>query len=143
MLWFLLFSGPMQTVQLGPPQPVIGQVVLRYQPGLAKLPKTLAVLKTCTQKSGLKLPHSQPLEIRVVDAAWLNRAFPRPPKLDRLGRYYVAKNGHPALIYVAQTDDAMVTVAHEWLHHLATVYGYNWTEKAIETRAKSCALTKP
>ena len=143
MLWLVLLTAPAQMVQLGPPRPLMKQVVLRYQPGVARLAQPLDLLKTCALQARLPAPFDQPLEIRVVGSKWLNRAFKRPPSSNRHGRYYVAKDGHPALIYVADNRDRLISLAHEWMHHLAAVHRRNWSEQEVERRANACAPKTP
>jgi len=143
MLWLVLLTAPAKTVQLGPAQPLLQQVHLRYQPGLAHLDSPITTLKFCARQNGLKPPFERPLEIRVVSAQWLNQAFDRPAASHRRGRYYPAKDGYPALIYLALGSDSRLTLAHEWLHHLAAVYGRNWSEERVERQAKACAAKSP
>ena len=143
MLWLVLLTAPAKTVQLGPAQPVIQQVHLRFQPGLNRLFKPLETLKRCAHKNGLKPPFEKPLEIRVVRAKWLNDAFDRPAATHRRGRYYPAKNGHPALIYLVLGPDSDLTLAHEWMHHLSAVYKRDWSEERVERQAKACTAKMP
>ena len=139
MIWLFLIIASTQTVDLGPPTKVQSAVSVRTAPG-TKAPKNLkSTLKYCSQITGVSMPWKAPLEIRVVQASWLNKNFKTPTGTQRKGRYYPAKKGHPALIYIASGRDLNISLAHEWLHHLAAVHGKGWSESWIESTAKHCA----
>jgi len=139
MICFLLIQSTIQTVHLAPPIPLHGAISLRRQPGTTHLPKLVSTLRKCAEKQGIKPPWQRPLEIRVVHQEWLDRLTTKPKEAHRKGRYYPARNGHPSLIYVAVGRDALVTLAHEWLHHLASIHGHDWSESWVETHAVACA----
>jgi hypothetical protein len=143
MFWLVLLTAPAHTVQLGPVKPLIKQVVLRYQPGVSPLVQPLLTLRACARQAGLQAPFDRPLEIRVVRSKWLNQAFERPVSHSRTGRYYATKGGHPALIYLSNEGDGVLTLAHEWMHHLAAIYRRNWSEQEVERRAEACAPKAP
>ena len=139
MVWLFLIIASTQTVDLGPPLKVQSAVSLRTAPGTKAPKKIKSTLMFCSQITGVSSPWNAPLEIRVVKTSWLNTHFKTPAGTQRKGRYYPAKKGHPALIYIASGRDLKVSLAHEWLHHLAAVHGKGWSESWIESTAKHCA----
>ncbi len=139
MIWLLLIQSAPQTVNLAPPVPLRGAISIRRQPGTPHLSKVITTLKNCTNKQGLKPPWRAPLEIRIVHQKWLDTLSKTPNGAHRRGRYYPSRNGHPSLIYVAIGPDAHVTLAHEWLHHLASINHRAWSESWIEKNAQNCA----
>ena len=139
MIWLMLLQSTTQTVNLAPPIPLRGAISLRRQPGTEYLPQIVSTLQKCANKQGLKVPWQKPLEIRIVHQNWLNKLSSTPEGTHRRGRYYPARHGHPSLIYVAIGRDALVSLAHEWLHHLASVHGHDWSEAWVEEHALTCA----
>ena len=127
MIWLLLLQSTPQTINLAPPIPLRGAVSLRRQPGTKHLAEIVGTLKKCADKQSLKPPWQKPLEIRVVHQHWLDQLSTTPHGTHRRGRYYPARHGHPSLIYVAIGRDAEISLAHEWLHHLASIYGRDWS----------------
>ena len=139
MITLFILIASTQTVDLGPPAKVQKAVIIRAAPGLKAPSKLKPTLTYCAQITGVPAPWKLPLEIRVVTATWLNKNFKTPAGKRRTGRYYKSQKGHPALIYVASGGDLKVSLAHEWLHHLAAVHGKGWSESWIESTAKHCA----
>ena len=139
MIALFVLIASTQTVDLGPPSTVRNAITLRAAPGVKVPSKLKPTLTYCAQITGVTVPWKSPLEIRVVSAAWLNKNFKTPAGKHRTGRYYASKKGHPALIYLASGRELKVSLAHEWLHHLASVHAKGWTESWIESTAKHCA----
>ena len=143
MIWLLLLQSPIQTVNLAPPVPLRDAISLRRQPGTHHLPQIVETLTKCSLKQRVNPPWETALEIRIVHQTWLDQLSKMPHGAHRRGRYYPARNGHPSLIYVAIGRDAPVSLAHEWLHHLASIYRRDWPESWVEEQALKCALRSP
>jgi hypothetical protein len=137
MIFALLFAS--QTIALSVPINVKDNITLRWQVGVKPSAlKMLPLLRRCARKNRLVADFTHSLEFRIVSQAWLNSAFPLVKQQRRTGRYFPAQNGHPALIYLADGDETLLSLAHEWLHHLTELSAKNWNETKIEASAKRC-----
>ncbi|MDE0882493.1 MAG: hypothetical protein OSB21_07865 [Myxococcota bacterium] len=131
------------TVSLSPTIEVKDEVVLRWQQGLmpTSLP-VLELLRRCARNNQKVANFSRPLELRIVRQDWLNKAFDKAAEQRRTGRYLKANQGHSALIYLAQGEQLLLSLAHEWLHHLAELSGIFWSEAEVEKRALKCVTAR-
>ena len=136
-LTFVLMTQP--TVHLAPPRPLRDAVSIRYQPGTTAPLRLVETLLRCAAMLKKSAPCSTPLQLRVVHQRWLDRQFGTVKSHHRRGRYYPSRGGHQSLIYLADGRDASISLAHEWIHHLASVYNEDWTEAYVEQQAQRCA----
>jgi hypothetical protein len=137
MIFALLVAS--QSIVLSSPVKVRDNIILRWQQHLKPSPmKTLPLLRRCARQNRFVADFTHSLELRVVSQAWLNNAFPLAKQQRRTGRYFPTQNGHPALIYIAAGDEILLSLAHEWLHHLSELSGKNWDETKVEASARRC-----